>query len=228
MQLPKERRHIELVTVKNNQIFTDSKIISDGVGIKHHSIQQLIAKYENDISEFGQLAFEMRPVKYSRGTNFEKIYFLNEEQATFIITLMRNNKTVVAFKKELVRQFYLMRQFIFERQSKNWIQTREQGKLTRKAETDVLKSLVEYAKLQGSEHSDKMYITYTKLANKICGVSGRDNATAQQLSNLTVAENIILHCIQAGIDENKHYKDIYKDCKKRLEMFKDIAYLEVA
>ena len=121
-----------------------------------------------------------------------------------------------------------MRQFIFERQSKNWIQTREQGKLTRKAETDVLKSLVEYAKLQGSEHSDKMYITYTKLAYKICGVSGRDNATAQQLSNLTVAENIILHCIQAGIDENKHYKDIYKDCKKRLEMFKDIAYLEVA
>lgn len=219
---------MELVTVKNNQIFTDSKIISDGVGIKHHSIQQLIAKYGNDISEFGQLAFEMRPVKYSRGTNFEKIYFLNEEQATFIITLMRNNKTVVAFKKELVRQFYLMRQFIFERQSKNWIQTREQGKLTRKAETDVLKSLVEYAKLQGSEHSDKMYITYTKLANKICGVSGRDNATAQQLSNLTVAENIILHCIQAGIDENKHYKDIYKDCKKRLEMFKDIAYLEVA
>ena len=219
---------MELVTVKNNQIFTDSKIISDGVGIKHHSIQQIIEKYENDISEYGQLAFEMRPVKYSRGTNFEKIYFLNEEQATFIITLMRNNKTVVAFKKELVRQFYLMRQFIFERQSKNWIQTREQGKLTRKAETDVLKSLVEYAKLQGSEHSDKMYITYTKLANKICGGSGRDNATAQQLSNLTVAENIILHCIQAGIDENKHYKDIYKDCKKRLEMFKDIAYLEVA
>ena len=66
---------MELVTVKNNQIFTDSKIISYGVGIKHHSIQQLIAKYENDISEFGQLAFEMRPVKYSRGTNFEKNIF---------------------------------------------------------------------------------------------------------------------------------------------------------
>lgn len=219
---------MKLVTIKNNQIFTDSKIISEGVGIKHHSIQQLISKYESDIVEFGQLAFEMRPVKYSRGTNFEKIYFLNEEQSTFIITLMRNNKTVVAFKKELVRQFYLMRQFIFERQSKHWLETREQGKLTRKAETDVLKQLVEYAEEQGSLHSDKMYVAYTKLANKICGISGRDNATAQQLSNLTVAENIILHCIQAGILENKHYKDIYKDCKKRLEIFKDIAYLEVA
>lgn len=219
---------MELVITKNNKIFTDSKIISDGVGIKHHALQQLIAKYENDITEFGQLAFEMRPVRYSRGTNFEKIYFLNEEQATFVITLMRNNKAVVAFKKELVRQFYLMRQFIFERQSKYWLETREQGKLTRKAETDVLKQLVEYAKEQGSQHSDKMYVTYTKLANKICGISGRDNATAQQLSNLTVAENIILHCVQAGILENRYYKDIYKDCKKRLEMFKDIAYLEVA
>lgn len=219
---------MELVITKNNKIFTDSKIISDGVGIKHHALQQLIAKYENDITEFGQLAFEMRPVRYSRGTNFEKIYFLNEEQATFVITLMRNNKAVVAFKKELVRQFYLMRQFIFERQSKYWLETREQGKLTRKAETDVLKQLVEYAKEQGSQHSDKMYVTYTKLANKICGISGRDNATAQQLSNLTVAENIILHCVQAGILENRYYKDIYKDCKKRLEIFKDIAYLEVA
>ena len=71
-------------------------------------------------------------------------------------------------------------------------------------------------------------INYTKLANKICGVSGRDNASMEQLSNLTVAENIILHCIDCGIQENKYYKDIYQDCKKRLEMFKDIAYLEVA
>ena len=158
----------------------------------------------------------------------EKVYILNQQQATLLMTYLRNSEITRKFKKELVRQFYLMQQFIFERQSKHWLETREQGKLTRKAETDVLKQLVEYAEEQGSLHSDKMYVAYTKLANKICGISGRDNATAQQLSSLTVAENIILHCIQAGIDENKHYKDIYKDCKKRLEMFKDIAYLEVA
>lgn len=151
---------------------------------------------------------------------------LNEEQATFVITLLRNSKVVVKFKKELVRQFYAMRQFIFERQSKDWIVTREQGKLTRKAETDVLKQLVEYAKEQGSEHSDKLYLSYTKLASKICGISGRDNATVEQLSSLTVAENIILHCVQAGIQQEKHYKEIYQDCKRRLEMFKDIAYLD--
>lgn len=89
-----------------------------------------------------------------------------------------------------------------------------------------MKQLVEYAKEQGSEHSDKLYLSYTKLANKICGISGRDNATVEQLSSLTVAENIILHCVQAGIQQEKHYKEIYQDCKRRLEMFKDIAYLD--
>lgn len=88
---------------------------------------------------------------------------------------------------------------------------------------------MEYARKQGYNHEDKLlYMNYTRLANKICGISKRDNATIEQLSTLTVAENIILHCVQLGIQNEKHYKDIYQDCKKRLEMFKDIAYLEVA
>lgn len=216
---------MEIVNIKNNQAFTDSRIIAVGTNNKHHSITAVIQKYLTDFEDFGKVRFEMEPLASGQK---EKVYILNQQQATLLMTYLRNSEITRKFKKELVRQFYLMQQFIFERQSKHWLETREQGKLTRKAETDVLKQLVEYAEEQGSLHSDKMYVAYTKLTNKICGISGRDNATAQQLSSLTVAENIILHCIQAGIDENKHYKDIYKDRKNRLEMFKDIAYLEVA
>ena len=216
---------MEIVSIKNNQAFTDSRIIAVGTNNKHHSITAVIQKYLTDFEDFGKVRFEMEPLASGQK---EKVYILNQQQATLLMTYLRNSEITRKFKKELVRQFYLMQQFIFERQSKHWLETREQGKLTRKAETDVLKQLVEYAEEQGSLHSDKMYVAYTKLTNKICGISGRDNATAQQLSSLTVAENIILHCIQAGIDENKHYKDIYKDCKKRLEMFKDIAYSQVA
>lgn len=216
---------MEIVNIKNNEAFTDSRIIAIGTDNKHHSITAVIQKYMTDFEDFGKVLFKMEPLASGQK---EKVYMLNQQQATLLMTYLRNNEITRKFKKELVRQFYLMQQFIFERQSKYWIETREQGKLTRKAETDVLKQLVEYAKGQGSLHSDKMYVTYTRLANKICGISGRDNATARQLNNLTVAENIILHCVQAGILENKHYKDIYKDCKKRLEIFKDIAYLEVA
>ena len=218
-----------LVEVKGNDVFTNSKVIAQGTGNQYESVSAIIQKYWNDIEDFGKIEFSDLKSGNHKGGRPERIYYLNEEQATFVITLMRNNKIVVKFKKELVRQFYEMRRFIFERQTKGWIQTREQGKLTRKAETSVLSKLVEYARGQGYDHKDELlYINYTKLANKICGISGRDNATIEQLSNLTVAENIILHCIDCGIQDNKHYKDIYKDCKKRLEMFKNIAYLEVA
>jgi phage regulator Rha-like protein len=216
----------KLVTLYNDVAFTNSMIIAIGTENKHHTIKQLIRKYKAEIEEFGTLRILNAESSGGRPT---EIFLLNEEQATFMITLLRNSKNVVAFKKELVRQFYSMRQFILERQSDSWQRVREQGKITRKAETDTLSGLVEYAKKQGYDHEDKLlYMNYTKLANKICGISKRDNANMQQLSNLTVAENIILHCIQIGIEQEKHYKDIYQDCKKRLEMFKDIAYLEVA
>lgn len=215
-----------LVCLHGNEAFTDSKIIAEGTGNKHHSITAIIQKYEPDFNDFGKVRFQMEPLPSGQK---EKIYILTEEHATLLMTYLRNSEIVRKFKKELVRQFYAMRQFIFERQSKGWIQTREQGKLTRKSETDTLSKLVLYAKEQGYNHPDNLlYVNYTKLANKICGISGRDNATIEQLGNLTVAENIILHCIQAGILEEKHYKEIYQDCKKRLEMFKYIAYIEAA
>lgn len=213
----------KLVTLSGNEVFTDSMVIARGTDNEHHAVRELIKRYKEDIEDFGTLLISNEE---STGGRPAEIFLLNEEQATFVITLLRNSKVVVKFKKELVRQFYAMRQFIFERQSKDWIIKREQGKITRKAETDVLKQLVEYAKEQGSEHSDKLYLSYTKLANKICGISGRDNATVEQLSSLTIAENIILHCVQSGIQQEKHYKEIYQDCKRRLEMFKDIAYLD--
>lgn len=216
----------ELVSIKGSEIFTDSLVIAEGTGNQHHAVRQLINRYESDFKEFGRVAFEMRPLETNGGLQNIKVYLLNEEQATLLMTYLRNSKKVRGFKKELVRQFYKMRQFILEKQSSQWIETRYQGKLTRKAETDTIKKLVEYAKAQGSKNSEKLYMVYSRLANKVAGVKGRDNATISQLNNLSLIENIILHSIENGIITDRHYKEIYQDCKKRLELFKDIAYLE--
>ena len=54
----------------------------------------------------------MRPFETNGGVQKVRICRLNKEQATFLITLMKNTKPVIAFKKELVRQFYQMEQFI--------------------------------------------------------------------------------------------------------------------
>ena len=216
----------ELVELRREEIFTNSKVIAEGTGNKHEAVQAIISKYTSDIEDFGALRFEMRVLKHEnyRGSTREKIYYLNEEQATFVITLLRNSKTVVKFKKELVRQFYEMRRFLLERQSNQWQDTRISNKQNRIKETDVIKKLVEYAKEQGSKHSDKLYITYTKLAKTV--VNGkRDMVNIDDLNNLTLVERIILQTIEIDMSMDKHYKEIYKDCKDRIEQFKDIAYL---
>ena len=137
---------------------------------------------------------------------------------------MRNSKIVVKFKKELVRQFYAMRRFILEKQSKLWGETRIANKENRLKETDVIKLLVDYAKEQGSTHSDKLYVTYTKLAKSVIG-GNRDNITVSDLNNLTLVESIILQTIRIDMSMGMHYKDIYRDCKNRIEQFADITYL---
>ncbi len=215
-----------LVTMAGNDVFTDSLVIAEGAGIQHKNVKRLIVRYEKDLSAFGKVRVLNATLCTRGGRQEAVIYQLNEEQATFLMTLLRNSPQVVAFKKELVRQFYAMRRFIMERQTSEWQETRRLGKLSRKAETDTLKQLVEYAAHQGSEHPDKLYLVYSKLANKMIGISKRDAATVSRLNNLSLAENIILHCVEAGMAAGKHYKEIYQDSKARLNMFKDIAFLE--
>lgn len=211
----------ELVEVRRDEIFTNSKIIAEGTSNQHHSITAIIQKYESDFNEFGKVRFEMRPLPSGQK---EKVYFLNEEQATLLMTYLRNSEITRKFKKELVRQFYAMRRFLIEKQSKLWGDTRIANKENRMKETDIIKLLVNYAKEQGSAHSDKLYLTYTKLAKSV--ISGkRDEITASDLNNLTLVESIILQTIRIDMSMGMHYKEIYKDCKERINQFMEIAYL---
>lgn len=213
----------ELVYLKKDDAFTDSLIIAKHSGVDHRKVKSLIRKYRSRLQGFGKLSSPCEVE--STGGRKATYYELNEEQATFLITLMKNTEAVVSFKANLVSEFYKMRKFIAEKQTATWLETRQQGKLTRKAETDVLKQLVEYAKKQGSGHADMLYMTYSKLANKYAGVDKRDNATVMQLNNLSLMEHIILNVIQNGITAGMYYKEIYKASKTRLESMKDIAFL---
>lgn len=213
----------ELVYLKKDDAFTDSLVISKGTNVGHRKIKTVIKKHEAKLKEFGKLSAPYQAE--STGGRPEEYYILNEAQATFLITLLKNTETVVNFKAELVKQFYEMRKFIAERQTQAWIETRQQGKITRRSETDVIQELVGYAKAQGSEHADMLYMTYSKLANAMCGVKGRDNATTYQLNNLSIFENLILQMIRSGIQAEMHYKDIYKLCKDRCVQAKQIAMI---
>ena len=220
----------ELVILKNNDVFTDSLIIAKGTDNEHNSITRLIRNFEDDFKDFGKILFldlKSRNKIETRGRK-QKIYILNEQQATLLMTYLKNTEVVRKFKKELVKQFYQMRQLLLEKQTQHWQNTRLESKTNRRLETDEIKRLVEYAKEQGSKNADKYYIIFSKLANKAVGINSRqrDNATAKQLNNLTLIENIINNVIKDGIIKGICYKEIYQDCKNRINSFLSVAYLE--
>jgi len=108
----------------------------------------------------------------------------------------------------------------------HWQETRLQAKNNRLLETDSIKEFVAYAKKQGSQHAERYYCSFTKLANKAAGITfDREKATVQQLNTLTLIEHIISETIQHSMEHRKSYKEIYQDCKTRIEQFKEVAYL---
>lgn len=84
---------------------TTSLIVSEGTEVEHRAVLQLIRNNLADFEEFGTLAFQMRK-SAGRPTEFA---VLNEEQATLLLTYMRNSDIVRQFKKNLVRAFYELR-----------------------------------------------------------------------------------------------------------------------
>lgn len=213
----------ELVYLKNDEPVCSSLQVAEKFGKEHRNVLQNV---DNLIAENPAVKsmFKLSSYKADNGQSYRQFY-MNRDGFSLLV-MGFTGKKALDWKLQYIKAFNQMEKFIREKQTQTWIETRKAGKLTRKAETDTIKNLVEYAKTQGSQHADKLYMTYSKLANKMAGVSKRDEATVMQLNNLSLMEHIILCVIDSGIVAGKHYKEIYQDCKKRLETVKDLAYLE--
>ncbi|MFQ6865835.1 Rha family transcriptional regulator [Blautia sp.] len=219
----------ELVYLKNNEAVCDSLQVAEKFGKRHGNVMRTIESLKKGmlkIEETPQMFWKSFYIEEQNGQRYPK-YIMNRDGFSLLI-MGFTGKDALNWKLQYIKAFNQMESFIKEKSTQTWVETRKAGKLTRKAETDTIKKLVDYAKIQGSEHSEKLYMTYSKLANKMAGISKRDEATVMQLNNLSLIENIILHVIDTGILTGKHYKEIYQDCKKRLETVKDLAYLESA
>lgn len=219
----------ELVYLKNDEAVCDSLQVAEKFGKQHSKVIRAIENLLEGIAKNGetpQMFWKSFYIEEQNGQRYPK-YIMNRDGFSLLV-MGFTGKDALEWKLQYIKAFNQMESFIKEKATQTWVETRKAGKLTRKAETDTIKKLVDYAKTQGSEHSEKLYMTYSKLANKMAGISKRDEATVMQLNNLSLIENIILHVIDTGILTGKHYKEIYQDCKKRLETVKDLAYLESA
>lgn len=91
------------------ELRVSSETISERTGNEHRAVLQLVNSHAAALEQFGDLAFEMRDRPGAPGPAL-RVAHLNEQQATLLMTFMRNSAIVVDFKIELVKQFYAMRQ----------------------------------------------------------------------------------------------------------------------
>lgn len=100
----------ELVLLHHNEPMTTSEAIAEGVELAHKTVIQLVRKYVEDLQTFGPLAFEMRVAPRPQGGGeATEFAYLNEPQATLLITYLRNSEVVRRFKIALVKAFYELR-----------------------------------------------------------------------------------------------------------------------
>ena len=88
--------------------YTTNEIISECAEIERISVRKLIENHKEDLEVFGILSFEITKLNDGRGRP-RKIYHLNEQQATLLITYLDNTEPVREFKKNLVSAFFEMR-----------------------------------------------------------------------------------------------------------------------
>lgn len=95
-----------------DELFTTSQAIAAGADVQHKNTLELIDAHRHRLERFGAIAFETRSLP--GGGRPVRVARLNEHQATFLLTCLRNTERVLDFKEQLVTAFFEMARIIRE------------------------------------------------------------------------------------------------------------------
>ena len=219
----------DLVFLKGNQPVTTSLIIAEGTNNEHESVMRLIKEHKTAFEEdWGVVRFSDLKSGNPQGGRPMKVALLNEPQATFLITLLRNSEIVVKFKKRLVRDFYKMREILLNQQNTQWQEIRGATKVGYKELSAAVKELYEWAVSHGCKASEKVfYMNFARLMNKTLGIDpkSRDTLAAWQLFELDKLQFIARTIIAGLLAKNADYHLPYQDCKSAFESYARLSFI---
>ncbi|MBZ5983626.1 Rha family transcriptional regulator [Leuconostoc gelidum subsp. gasicomitatum] len=206
---------MELVYYKGlqDEPYTTAEIIAEYTDNKYQSVSDAIRKNESDLKDFGVVRFEIaKPNQGSNGGRPRKIYHLNEQQATFLITLLDNTPKVKAFKKLLVKSFYQIKSELDERKIH-----RQVNKVMNIGFGDVIKehypeSKHVYSNFHNLAYKYALGVTPKQIKEQRHTDDPQSALTSDESSRLERAKQQISLFIQDGYD----YEDI------KAKMFADI------
>ena len=111
-----------LVLLQNNQLVTTSEIIAQSIEVQHKNTLALIQRYTCELEQLGLLAFQTRVKRADNKGEKTTFALLNEQQATFLISLSRNTPKVVEFKLALTKAFFEAREALNKSKVENKVE----------------------------------------------------------------------------------------------------------
>jgi len=156
------------------------------------------------------------PERGVKGQNNLRIY--NKSAAYFFVSLMRTQ-----FAKNMTQivmdTFSIYEKQLAKRNTVEWKQAREQGKIGRRKMTDAVQKFIEYAKDQGSKNANRYYGNLTKTTYCAMGFKGkvpknfRNNRTQYELAVLNLLEISTDDELYALMEREIPYKEIFQEVK---------------
>lgn len=185
--------------------YTTADTVAQYAQVQQQTVEHLIRKHKSDLEEFGTLRFEIRVCPHRTGASLQKLYHLNEQQATLLITYLRNTEPVRVFKKALVRGFFEARQELARREVQRVIKTP-----VRRSLTDAIRDSGENERMHGHAYTAYTNLIYKAAAGRTAAQMRKDAGlpkgadvvsllTADELARVTKREAQVTTLLDCGM-----------------------------
>ncbi|MDW8750356.1 Rha family transcriptional regulator [Streptococcus suis] len=182
--------------------YTLSSIVAECAGVQHHTITRLLRNHKERFEAFGFYGFQIH--KLDGKGRPKKVYHLNEQQATLLITYLDNTPKVVEFKTNLVKAFFEMRDEVAEFRYQRALE-----KPKRKTLHDSIENWEQAPKHAHSTVTNLLLkgasgLNKRQLVAQRGGLTGIDSLTSQELIRHQALEDMAIAMINLGMT----YQDI--------------------
>lgn len=181
--------------------YTTSEIIAECAEVQHHTITRTIRKNLERFERLGKVGFNIQAMESGQQS---KIYILNEQQATLLITFLKNTDQVATFKENLVKAFFEMRDEVAEFRYQRVLE-----KPKRKTLHDSIENWEQAPKHAHSTVTNLLLkgasgLNKRQLVAQRGGLTGIDSLTSKELVRYQALEDMAI----ALINLNFTYQDI--------------------
>ena len=194
--------------------YTLSSIVAECTNLQHHTITKTIRKHQARFEQFGKVGFKIQAMESGQNT---KDYILNEQQATLLVTFLKNTEQVANFKTNLVKAFFEMRE---ELSKFRLLRALEKPK--RKTLHDSIENWEQAPKHAHSTMNNLLLKAVTnrnakQLVEERGGYNGIDSLTSKELEQYQAFEDMAIAMISLNMSYQEIKAMVFRNKKTRLE-----------